>query len=601
MEELLALTANIEAVEVGLVDEVGRGDPLEAGLAYAQALIAGGAEARRTRDRVCAAGSPTDEIIANVQKSNARALRGRSTQFEMVRAVRAAAELPFDEGLKLETEISEASLRSRESEALRHMFFAERASSKVPGIEQSVRPIAIDKVAVVGAGTMGSGIAMAFNDAGFQVCLVDVSPSGLERGQAIIRSNYEANAKRGRISEAQSSEAIERIGYTLDIREAGAVDLVVEAVFEDMALKKSVLAQISASVGPDAIIATNTSSLSVSELTAVTARPDKVIGLHFFSPAHIMKLLEIVRGQQTSQKTLLTGLEIARRIRKTPVVSGDGFGFIGNRMMLEGASVEQIDDALEAFGFAMGPSRVNDMAGIDIGSHVRQQLALRESRQDPYCVVSDALTPLGRIGQKAGKGFYNYTANPRSGNMDPEVTAIIERLSADRVIARRAFDDAEIVERFVLQLINVGADILKEGIAYRAADIDVVWVHGFGFPRHLGGPMFHADTLGLKHIAARVTRAAQAARTLLEAVAAPARPGAERQLVRRIRPCSTKNRSRICRSLTMSKSPMAHIGQRPSPSGRGACSTFTPASLRRMSPKRKWLRAVSILRLSILD
>ena len=280
--------------------------------------------------------------------------------------------------------------------------------------------------------------------------------------------------------------------------------------------KRAGLSHSDRTIQADAIIASNTSSLSVTELGHATARPDKVLGLHFFSPAHIMKLLEIVRGDDTSLETLATGIKVASAIRKIPAVSGDGFGFIGNRMMLdgafregeqmmlEGAGVEQIDDAVESFGFAMGPSRVNDMAGVDIGSLVREQLARLETRQDPYCIVSDTLTPLGRIGQKAGKGFYSYASDPRKGEVDPEVSAIIKRLAAERNIEQRAFTDEEIVERFVLQLINVGAQILDEGIAYRAADIDVVWVHGFGFPRHLGGPMFYADTLGLPQVLARI-------------------------------------------------------------------------------------------------
>ena len=505
------------ALEIGLVDKVAAGDPLDVGLGYARELIAAGAGPRPTRDRSCTPGSLGDELVAAALKANARALRGRTAQFGMIEALRAGVDLPFDEGLAAEKVLSDTSLRSQESRALRHMFFAERNSAKVPGIDSSVQPLKVQKVAVVGAGTMGRGIAMAFGDAGCEVRLVDIDPAGLERGEAAIRANYEGSAARGRITDEQAAEAIGRITYALNLDGAADVDLVVEAVFEDMALKKDVLAWISRAVRPEAIIASNTSSLSVTELAAVTAHPDKVIGLHFFSPAHIMKLLEIVRGGATSQQTLLTGLEIARRIRKIPVVSGDGFGFIGNRMMLdgafregeqmmlEGAGVDQIDNALEAFGFAMGQSRVNDLAGVDIGSLVRKQLALRESRPDPYCIVSDTLVPMGRIGQKAGKGFYNYTANPRSGELDGEVDAVIERLAAERGIKRRVFTDAEIVERFVLQLINVGADILKEGIAYRAADIDVVWVHGFGFPRHLGGPMFHADTLGLAHVAERVT------------------------------------------------------------------------------------------------
>lgn len=501
------------ALSAGLVDAVAEGNPEEIGTAFAQTLLSEGGPVRRTRD--LSADAPTDAMIADALKKHARALKGRTTQFAMIEALRASTG-DFEQGLDTEWGFTAASIASRESQALRHIFFAERRSSVIPNLPAEVRPRAVKKVAVVGAGTMGSGIAMAFSNAGFEVTLVDAAEQGLERGKALIRAAYAGDAKRGRITPEQAEQAASAIRTTLDLRDAAASDLVVEAVFENMDLKKRVLAGIDAAVGADAIIATNTSSLSVTELGAATGRPDKVIGLHFFSPAHIMKLLEIVRGDETSAETLVTGLKIAGQIRKIPAVSGDGFGFIGNRMMLdggfregeqmmlEGAGVDQIDDAIEAFGFAMGPSRVNDMAGVDIGSLVREQLALREQRPQPYCLVSDTLTPMGRIGQKAAKGFYSYVADPRKGEVDPEVTQVIKRLADERGIAQRPFTDEEIVERFVLQLINVGADILDEDIAYRAADIDVVWVHGFGFPRWRGGPMFHADTLGLAHVYERV-------------------------------------------------------------------------------------------------
>jgi 3-hydroxyacyl-CoA dehydrogenase len=505
-----------EALEAGLIDAIIDGEPTSAGVSYAEKLIAENAPPRPTRARTAVFSGDADAEIAALLKTHSRGLKGRSTQLALVEAVKGAVDLPFDDGLAEEARLSDASLKTRESLALRHMFFAERATAKIPDVASNLKPRTISRVAVIGAGTMGSGIAMAFSNAGFDVVLMDASADGLERGRQAIRSNYEGNVKRGRMTLEQAEATIAKVALTLDMADIANADLVVEAVFENMDLKKKVLAQIDAVVGPDAIIASNTSSLSVTELGSATDRPDKVIGLHFFSPAHIMKLLEIVRGDQTSAETLLTGLEVAKRIKKIPAVSGDGFGFIGNRMMLdgafregeqmmlEGAGVDQIDRAIEGFGFAMGPSRVNDMAGVDIGSLVRQQLALRATRADPYCMVSDTLTPMGRVGQKVGKGFYNYTADPRVGALDPEVTAIIERLAAERGIERRAFTDEEIVERFVLQLINVGADILAEGIAYRAADIDVVWVHGFGFPRHLGGPMFHADTLGLRQVLDRV-------------------------------------------------------------------------------------------------
>jgi 3-hydroxyacyl-CoA dehydrogenase len=504
------------ALDMGLVDAIAAGDPVEAGVRHALGIIESGSGTRPTRAIELSASGFGESEIAECMASHKRALKGRSTQNGMIEALQSAVTLPFDEGVEAEKRLSDLSLASRESQALRHMFFAERESSRVPGISRDLKPLPIQTVAVIGAGTMGSGIAMAFSNAGFSVILVDANLEGLERGRQIIRSNYEGNAKRGRMTAEQAEAAIAQIVTTIDMSDIRSADLIVEAVFENMALKKDVLGAVDKLAPAHAIIASNTSSLSVTELAGATRRPDKVVGLHFFSPAHVMKLLEIVRGDLTSSETLLTALDIAKRIKKIPAVSGDGFGFIGNRMMLdgafreaeqmllEGAAIDQIDGAIEAFGFAMGPGRVNDMAGVDIGTLVRQQLALRAERADPYCIVSDTLTPMGRVGQKAGKGFYNYSIDPRVGAMDPEVTQVIERLASERGIARRAFTDAEIVERFVLQLINVGAEILAEGIAYRAADIDVVWVHGFGFPRHLGGPMFHADTLGLGKVLERV-------------------------------------------------------------------------------------------------
>jgi 3-hydroxyacyl-CoA dehydrogenase len=514
------------ALELGLINAIVHGDPVEAGIGYAHQilasgktkhdLVATGGTASAARSTPVVPGDFDDAAIAAILRTHAKALKGRTTQLALIKAVKGSVALPFDEGLALEKSLSDASLLTPESLALRHLFFAERATGSIPGLGKDLRGLPVNTVAVVGAGTMGSGIAMAFGDAGYKVILVDARADGLERGRKIIRSTYDANAKRGRMSVDAADAAAARITLTLDLTAVADVDLVVEAVFEDMELKKSVLGQLDRIVGAKTILATNTSSLSVTELGAATGRPDKVIGLHFFSPANVMKLLEIVRARDTSNETLATALEIGKRIRKIPVVSGDGFGFIGNRMMLdgafreaeqmmlEGAGIEQIDRAIETFGFAMGPSRVNDMAGVDIGTLVRRQLLRRATRADPYCVISDALTPMGRVGQKAGKGFYSYAADARVGASDPQVEELIERLAVERGIARRTFDDAEIVERFVLQLVNVGADILDEGIAYRAADLDVVWVHGYGFPRHRGGPMFYADTLGLAHVADRI-------------------------------------------------------------------------------------------------
>jgi 3-hydroxyacyl-CoA dehydrogenase len=505
-----------QALRMGLLDAILDGDPVVAGIDYVRNLVVAGALPRPTRSNTVAMDGFDDATISDLLRAHSKTLNGRTTQNAMIEAVKGSISLPFDEGMALEKKLSDASLLTRESLALRHLFFAERATGVIPGVSKDLEAPPIRTVAVIGAGTMGSGIAMAFGDAGYSVTLVDSEAGGLERGRKIIRTTYEANARRGRITAEAAEQAIARITPTLELDAVAQVDLVVEAVFENMDLKKAVLGRLDQIVGSQAILASNTSSLSVTELGAATGRPDKVIGLHFFSPAHVMKLLEIVRGEQTSNQTLAAGLEIGKRIRKTPVVSADGFGFIGNRMMLdgafreaeqmmlEGARVDEIDQAIESFGFAMGPSRVNDMAGVDIGTLVRQQLARRQTRTDPYCVISDTLTPMGRTGQKSGKGFYSYTENPRVGELDPEVGDIIKRLAAERNITQRLFTASEIIERFVLQLVNVGADILEEGVAYRAADIDVVWVQGYGFPRHIGGPMFYADSLGLAHVAERV-------------------------------------------------------------------------------------------------
>ena len=443
-------------------------------------------------------------------------MKGRTTQHAFVEAVTAATKFGLDDGLDVEKRLSDASLLTRESQALRHIFFAERGTTRVPGLAGDVKPRDIKSIAIIGAGTMGSGIAIAAQNAGLSVKLIDASEEGLARGRSTIRSNYEGQVKRGRTTPEKAEESIKGISTSVDINEVRDADLIIEAVFEDLDLKKSIFTQLDVLARPDAILATNTSSLSVAEISSVTGQPSRIVGLHFFSPANIMRLLEIVRTEATSQETLVSAIEVGKRLRKVPVVAGDQFGFIGNKMMLdgsfregeqmmlEGASVDQVDRALEDVGFAMGQSRVNDMAGIDVGTFVREQLYKTQTRPDPYCVVSDALTPLGRTGQKVGKGFYDYSKNPRVGENDPTVADVIAKLAKDRGIEPRTITDDEIVERCMLQLINVAANLLNEGIAYRAADIDIVWVYGYGFPRHLGGPLFHADTLGLPHVLERI-------------------------------------------------------------------------------------------------
>jgi 3-hydroxyacyl-CoA dehydrogenase len=519
--DLLLSGAPIDAArarELGLVDEIVEDDALEGGIDYARRLLALQAGPRPTRARP-APPPLTAAAITAAMARHARGLKGRSTQNLVFEATRAAGELPFDEGLKLEARLSADSLATQESRALRHVFFAERACGRIPGIEASRDPTPeVRRAAVVGAGTMGSGIAMSLADAGIPVALIEKDRAALERGLRTIADNYAQSTQRGRIDAATAAARQALVAGSLTLEAARDADVVIEAVFEDFELKRSVLAQIAPVVRPEAVIASNTSSLSMTALAAAIARPERVIGLHFFSPAHIMRLLEIVRGAQTSDATILAGLALARKLRKVGVVVGDGFGFVGNRMMLdgyfresemlllEGVAPERIDAVMENFGFAMGPNRVNDMAGVDVGTRVRTELMKRESRPAPYHVVSDALTALGHLGQKTGRGIYRYEAGDRRPLPNPELALFTRALAEKYGVSRREVPDAQVEERCVLSLVNIGAQILDEGLAYRAADIDVVWTSGYGFPRWRGGPMFHADTLGIARVVARIER-----------------------------------------------------------------------------------------------
>ncbi len=509
-----------EARSKGLVDEVAEGDLRVAALNLCERLVQNGLGPRPTRDLSVAAGL-SESDIAEALRTHARTLKGRTTQTFVIDAIKASA-LPFAEGIAVEAELARKSLASRESHALLHIFFAERESGKVAGLPARGEEPEIKRVAIIGAGTMGSAIAIAFADAGRKVTLIDNTEAALERSRGIIASTYASNVKRGRIVQEIAGERIARITAGTELAAAADADIVIEAVFEDMDLKKEVLSTLD-SILPSALpsarlIASNTSTLSVTELGRATAHPSRVVGLHFFAPANVTRLLEIVRGNDTAGATLATALHVAKLLKKVPVVSGDAFGFIGNRMMLdgyfreaeqlllEGASPMQVDTALEQFGFAMGPQRVSDLGGNDVGTKARIQLYKRESRPDPYFVIADRLTELGRLGQKTGRGFYRYESGSRDAMPDPEVTALIETLASQRGrgIVRRQIGDDEIVERCLLALINVGAMVLEAGIASRASDIDVVWTSGYGFPRHLGGPMFYADTLGLSQVVKRI-------------------------------------------------------------------------------------------------
>jgi len=510
------------ARDIGLVDEIVGDDPLAGGLEFAQRLVREGARPRPTRaskERLQSLGEPA---IAGVLDQHARALKGRTTQHQVIRALEAASQLDFDEGLRLEARLSADSLQTAESLALRHVFFAERECGRVPGLAASGTAPAVRKAAVIGAGTMGTGIAMALADAGIAVSLLERDGQALERGLAVIRSNYDGSVQRGRLDAAAAEARVRSIQGTLDFDAARDADLAIEAVYEDFDLKRTILARLDTVLPPHALLASNTSSLSLGELAQATRNPERVVGLHFFSPANVMRLLEIVRGARTSNATLLAALSLAKTLRKTGVVVGDGFGFVGNRMMLDGyfreaelmmlqgVSPARIDGVMEAFGFAMGPNKVNDMAGIDVGTRVRTELLRRESRPPPYHVVSDALTAQGHLGQKSGRGIYRYEGGDRTPRDNPELTALIAALAERHGVAHRAVSDAEIERRCVLSLVNLGANILAEGLAYRASDIDVIWTSGYGFPRWRGGPMCYADSLGLDAVVEQIHALADA-------------------------------------------------------------------------------------------
>jgi 3-hydroxyacyl-CoA dehydrogenase len=406
-------------------------------------------------------------------------------------------------------------MQSPQSAALRHMFFAEREAAKIRGLSKDMPLRDVTTVGVIGAGTMGSGIAMNFANAGMQVTLLEVNDEALGRGLEIIDRNYQGGVKRGKMSEDQARDCRARITGTTDYESLSGADLVIEAVFENLELKEEIFAQLDAVCKPGAILATNTSYQDVDRIAAATARPQDVIGLHFFSPAHIMKLLEVVRAEQTADDVLATCMALAKKIRKTPVVSGVCYGFIGNRMLghyareaqlcvIEGAAPEQVDAAMEEWGMAMGPLAVFDLAGLDVGYRARQALPEAE-RGDPRAFrVADALVEMNRLGQKAGAGFYRYDTETRQKSSDPEVQALIEREAAALGVERRDIDAAEIVDRLVFALVNEGMNILEEGIAQRPGDIDVVYVYGYGFPAWRGGPMHHADVVGLAQVHERV-------------------------------------------------------------------------------------------------
>ena len=498
------------ALNHGLIDAIVDGDLTAAGVAFAEKILGERRPLKKIRDLedALAAARGKPEVFADFRKSIARQTRGFRAPESCIKAVEAAVNLPFDAGLKRERELFLELMASPESKAQRYFFFAEREAAKIPDVPPDTPAKEIKTAAVVGAGTMGGGIAMTFANVGIPVSVVEISREPLERGLAVVRKNYEATASKGRLTAADVDKRMGLIRGTTDFGAIADADIVIEAVFEEMAVKKDVFAKLDKICKADAVLATNTSTLDVNEIAGATARPESVIGMHFFSPANVMKLLEVVRGAKTSKPVIATAMSVGRRIGKVPVLVGVCYGFVGNRMLhqrgkqaerliLEGALPQQVDKVLYDFGFPMGPFAMGDLAGLDVGWRIRKGRGER-------ALIADRLCELGRFGQKTGAGYYRYEGGDRTPIPDPDVEKIILEVSREQSVQRRPISDQEILERLLYPMVNEGAKILEEKLAIRASDIDVIWVYGYGWPVYRGGPMFWADQVGLKAIKTRM-------------------------------------------------------------------------------------------------
>jgi 3-hydroxyacyl-CoA dehydrogenase len=495
-----------EAQGDGIIDEIVEGDLTAAAIDFARRAVREGRQLRLVRDRE---EKLIGEGFADAAEALTRRLRGREAPAACVEAVRNAIVLPFEEGLKRESELFRKLVAGDQSRAQRHIFFAEREAAKVLGVPENTKPRPIASAAVIGAGTMGGGIAMCFANAGIPVTIVETGRDLLQKGLDRVAANYRATVSRGGLTADEMERRIGLITGITELDAVGSADAVIEAVFEEMDLKKRVFSDLDRFAKPNALLASNTSTLDVDEIARATKRPQDVLGTHFFSPANVMRLLEIVRGAATAPDALATAVALGRRIGKVPVTVGVCYGFVGNRMLarrsfeaerllLEGALPQEVDAAVTGFGFPMGPFAMADMAGLDVGWRIRKGRGERNE-------IEDALCEAGHYGQKTGKGYFRYDAGSRTPMPDPEVENIILETSSRLGINLRPISEEEIVERMIFPMINEGARILDEGIAARPSDIDVIWVYGYGWPVWRGGPMYYADRLGLVHIRDRLT------------------------------------------------------------------------------------------------
>ena len=500
-----------KAKDMGLVDEIIAADDLKAGaIEYAKGLVESGAPLKRIRDITIDPATVEPGFFDAARKRLARRARGQIAQDKIVSCLEAAVNLPMDEGLQRERELFRELLTSPESAAMRHIFFAERLAAKIKDLPRDTPRREVNKVAIIGGGTMGGGIAMCFANVGIPVLMLEIDDEALQRGMGIIEKNYKITLGKGKMTEDQMGQRIALITGTTDYADLGDVDMVIEAVFENLELKKEIFAKLDGVCKPGAILATNTSYQDIDAIAAATSRPQDVLGMHFFSPANVMKLLEVVRGEKTADDVLATTMAIGKRIDKVCALSRVCYGFIGNRMLggygreaqmllMDGCTPSQVDSALEKFGMAMGPLAMGDLAGLDVGYKARQ--GRTDLPDDPKLYrIGTLLVEMGCYGQKTGSGFYQYDAETRARMVDPEVEAMIKAEAAKIGVEQRDISDEEILQRCFYPLINEGARILEEGIAQRPSDIDVVYVFGYAFPVAKGGPMYYADQIGLKQV-----------------------------------------------------------------------------------------------------
>lgn len=506
------------ATQMGIADALADGDVIESAMAFAADIIAKGSPVRRIRDEedIVAKDRGNAEMFDAARKNAARKMRKRFAPEMIVQCIEAAVNLgDFDAGLAVEQECFAKCLKHPQRESLIHMFFSEREVSKIPDVPKDTATQKIDTAAVIGCGTMGGGITMSFLNVGIPVTTLEMNQEALDRGIGVIKRNYDIQVQRGRMTAEDVDKRMSLLTGTTNFEDLGSADLILEAIYENIDVKVDTFKKMDAVAKPGAILASNTSALDIDKMAEATSRPESVIGLHFFSPANIMKLLEIVRGGKTSNEVIASSMKLGRQLNKIAVLSGNAPGFIGNRMLagytrqageiiLQGATPYQVDNALLQFGMPMGPFQMNDLVGLDLGWRARKLSGMKPEDVPITARVADKLCEMDRYGQKNNRGYYIYPEGSRAGQADPEVVALVEETSAELGIERRSIEDEEVLKRCLYPLINEGARILEDGIAIRPCDIDIVYINGYGFPEVTGGPMFWADQIGLENILADI-------------------------------------------------------------------------------------------------